>query len=228
MAKEKILVVDGESGILELVRNNFPKGVYQVDGALASEKALSEAICNQPDLVLVDLMSQGQGGLDICRKLKSNPETAHIPIIILAPKGEDSDIVSGLELGVDGYLHRPFSPRVLKAMVRAILRKKARQVDSENSVVNVDGLTIDPLSHNVILNGTALALTATEFAVLYFLARRPGRLLTRGEITRSVKGRDFQDADRSLDVQIVRLRRKLGDSATMIETVRGMGYRFKA
>lgn len=228
MAKEKILVVDGESGILELVWQNLPKDAYQVKGVLGFKEALSEAIHNPPDLVLVDLVSQGREGLRICCELKTNPETGHIPVIILAAKGDDSDIVSGLEFGVDGFLHTPFSPRVLRAMVRSALRKKGQPAGAEGDVVKIDGLMIDPLSHDVILNGAALALTATEFAVLHLLARTPGRLLTRDQITRSVKGRDFQNTDRSLDVQIVQLRRKLGEAARMIETVRGMGYRFRA
>jgi two-component system, OmpR family, alkaline phosphatase synthesis response regulator PhoP len=228
MAKEKILVVDGESDILEVVRHNLPKDAYQVKGVLACEKTLSEAIHNQPDLILVDLVPQGESGLSICRELKSNPETGHIPIIILAAKGEDSDVVTGLELGVDGYLHRPFSPRVLKAMVKAVLRKNGQRADIEGSVVNRDGLMIDPVSHNAALNGAALTLTATEFALLHLLAQKPGRVSSREEITRSVKGRDYPATDRSVDVQIMALRRKLGDSGSLIETVRGIGYRFKS
>jgi two-component system, OmpR family, alkaline phosphatase synthesis response regulator PhoP len=228
MAKEKILVVDGESGILELVSNNLPKDVYQVKGVLACEKALSEAIHNPPDLILVDLMPQGQSGLSTCRELKSNRKTDHIPIIIFTAKEKDSDIVTGLELGVDGYLNRPVSGRILKAMVRAVLRKKSQQADDEGGVVNRDGLMIDPLNHTAILHGAALSLTATEFALLHFLAQRPGNVSSRNQITRSVKGRNYPDTDRSIDVQIRALRRKLGDSGRLIETVRGIGYRFRA
>jgi DNA-binding response OmpR family regulator len=226
MAKETILVVDGKSGILKLLRRNLPKDGYLVKGVLGCEKAVLEAIHNPPDLILVDLTPPGQGGLNVCRELKSNPKTGRISIIILAAKGRDSDIVAGRRLGADGCLTRPLSPRVLQAVVEGILRKKNQQPTIEGDVLNIDGLLINPLDHNVILNDAALRLTTIEFAVLYLLARRPGAVVARDEITRSVKGRDLHDTDRSLDVQISQLRRKLGGDAMMIETVRGMGYRF--
>lgn len=226
MAKEKILVVDGKSRILKLLRRNLPKGDYPVKGVLGCQEALSEAMRNPPDLMVVDLMPQRKGGLDLCRELKSNPKTDHIPIIIVAAKGRDSDTVAGRRLGADGCLTRPLGPRVLQAAVGGILRKKDQQADIEGEVLNIDGLVINPLDRNVILNGAALRLTSIEFAILYFLGQRPGQALTRAEITRSVKGRDLHDTERSLDVQIAQLRRKLGGDARMIETVRGSGYRF--
>jgi len=228
MEKKKILVVDGDSGILELVESNLPRDAYQVRGVFRPEQILAEATENPPDLVLLDLMPPGLGALSACRELKNNLETGHIPIVLLTAQGEDSDIVNGLDLGADGYLPRPFSPRVLAAMVRAVLRKGDQQEDFEGGEVNVDGLMINPLDHKVILKGTVLTLTATEFALLHFLARRPGRVFSRDQIMRSVKGRGYPATHRSVDVQVMGLRRKLGDARTLIETVRGVGYRFKA
>jgi two-component system, OmpR family, alkaline phosphatase synthesis response regulator PhoP len=228
MAKETILVVDGESRILKLVRHNLPKGVYRVKGVLGCEKALSEAMHNPPDLMLVDLMPPGQGGLNLCRELKRNAGTGRIPVVILAAKGRDSDIVAGKRLGADGCLTRPLGHSVLRGVLEGILRKKDRQADIEGGVLNINGLVIDPLDHNVVLNGAALRLTPIEFAVLYLLAQRPGEALTRSQITRTIKGRGLHDTDRSLDVQMVQLRRKLGHAARLIETVRGVGYRFGA
>jgi len=227
MAKEKIFVVDSEPRILKLVKHNLPKGDYLVKGVLGSEKAISEAIYNRPDLILIDLKASSKGGLNVCRELKSNPITDHIPIIIIAAKGRDSDIVAGRRLGADNCLTRPLSTRLLQTVMEKILRKKDQHADIENGALNMDGLVIDPFDHKVILHGAVLRLTAIEFAILYFLAQRPGQVLTRDQITRAVKGRDLHDTDRSLDVQMVQLRRKLGDAAQLIETVRGMGYRFK-
>ena len=227
MEKETIIVVDGKSVILKLLRRYLPRDVCTVKGVFGCEKVFSEVIHNPPDLILVDLTPPGQDGLSVCRELKSNPQTAHIPIIIAAAKGKDSDIVTGRRLGAEGCLTRPLSPRVLQTAVEGVLRKKNQQADIEGDILTINGLMINPLDHNVILNGTALRLTTIEFAVLDLLARRPGQVFTRDEITRSVKGRGLHDTDRSLDVQISQLRRKLGADARMIETVRGMGYRFK-
>jgi two-component system, OmpR family, alkaline phosphatase synthesis response regulator PhoP len=227
MEKETIIVVDGKSVILKLLRRYFPRDVCTVKGVFGCGKVLSEVIHNPPDLILVDLKPPGQDGFSVCRELKSNPQTARIPIIIAAAKGRDSDVVTGRLLGAAGCLTRPLSPRVLQTVVEGVLRKKNRQADIEGDVLTINGLMINPLDHNVILNGAALRLTTIEFAVLCLLARRPGHVFTRYQITRSVKGRNLHDTDRSLDVQISQLRRKLGADARMIETVRGMGYRFK-
>ncbi len=225
MEKEKILIVDGESRIMRLVRHNLPEGDYFVKGVRGSEKAISEAIYNRPDLILIDLKASSRGGLNVCRELKSNPITDHIPIIIIAAKGRDSDVVAGRRLGADNCLTRPLSTRLLQAVMERILRNNGQHAD-EGDMVNIDGLVIDPFDHKVILHGAVLRLTGIEFAILHFLAQRPGQVLSRDQITRAVKGRDLHDTDRSLDVQMVQLRRKLGDAGQLIETVRGMGYRF--
>lgn len=227
MARQKILVVDDEADILELVGYNLARDGYQVKGALTGEKALTEVADNPPDLILLDLMLPGVDGLDVCRKLKSNSKTSQIPIIMLTAKGEDADVVTGLELGADDYITKPFSPRVLLARVRAVLRRRQIQEDGEEVVVNIHGLSIDPARHEVILDRKPITLTATEFRLLHFLARRPGWVFTRDQIIGSVKGQDYPVTDRSVDVQIVGLRKKLGEAGRLIETVRGVGYRFR-
>jgi two-component system alkaline phosphatase synthesis response regulator PhoP len=227
MAKEKIHVVDDEADILELVGYNLARDGYQVKSALTGEKALAEVADNLPDLILLDLMLPGVDGLDVCRTLKSNSKTSRIPIIMLTAKGEDADVVTGLELGADDYITKPFSPRVLLARVRAVLRRRQTQEDVEDVVVNIHGLSIDPARHEVLLDRKPITLTATEFRLLHFLARRPGWVFTRDQIIGSVKGQDYPVTDRSVDVQIVGLRRKLGEAGRLIETVRGVGYRIR-
>lgn len=227
MAKEKILVVDDEEDILELVKYNLTKDGYQVKCVPSGEEALKRAQDDLPDLILLDLMLPGLDGLDVCRRLKNNPATVHIPIVMLTAKGEDADIVTGLELGAEDYITKPFSPRVLLARVRVVLRRRTREEPEENTVLKVHDMVIDPARHEVQINGDPVGLTAGEFRILHFLARRPGWVFSREQIIRSCKGEDYPVTERSVDVQIVGLRKKLGPSGNLIETVRGVGYRFK-
>jgi two-component system alkaline phosphatase synthesis response regulator PhoP len=228
MPKERILVVEDEEDILELVRYNLVKEGYQVTGALTGEDALKKARAEVFDLIVLDLMLPGIDGLDVAKKLKSDPKTGHFPILMLTAKGEEADIVTGLELGADDYVTKPFSPRVLIARVRAILRRKTGKPDEENaSMLRIHDLEIDLGRRSVLVSGQAVDLTYTEFQVLYILARRPGWVFTRSQIVDAVRGDDYPVTDRSVDVQIVGLRKKLGPSNRYIETVRGVGYRFK-
>jgi two-component system alkaline phosphatase synthesis response regulator PhoP len=228
MPKERILVVEDEEDILELVRYNLVKEGYQVTGALTGEDALKKARAEVFDLIVLDLMLPGIDGLDVAKKLKSDQKTEHFPILMLTAKGEEADIVTGLELGADDYVTKPFSPRVLIARVRAILRRKTGKPDEEDaSMLRIHDLEIDLGRRSVLVSGQAVDLTYTEFQVLYILARRPGWVFTRGQIVDAVRGDDYPVTDRSVDVQIVGLRKKLGPSSRYIETVRGVGYRFK-
>lgn len=227
MAREKILVIDDEEDILELVKYNLAKEGYRVTGVLSGEQALTKAKEEMPDVVLLDLMLPGLDGLEVCRRLKNNPATAQIPIVMLTAKGEDADIVTGLELGADDYVTKPFSPRVLLARIRAVLRRKRLEESDEGAVVTIHDLTINPSRHEVLVAGKPMALTATEFRILHFLARRPGWVFSRDQIISAVKGDDYPVTERSVDVQIVGLRKKLGDVGNLIETVRGVGYRLK-
>ena len=191
------------------------------------EEALKSARSKAPDLVVLDLMLPGVDGLEVCRRLKTDPKTQHIPIVMLTAKGEEADIVAGLELGADDYITKPFSPRVLVARVRAVLRRRAREPADGTSVVRIGELVIHPGRHEVLVGGEAVQLTLTEFRILHFLARRPGWVFTRYQIVEGVQGEDAVVTDRSVDVHIVSVRRKLGKYGTYIETVRGVGYRFK-
>lgn len=227
MAKERILVVEDEEDIAELVRYNLAKEGYQVTCVGAGEPALKKAGEVNPDLIVLDLMLPGIDGLDVCRELKRNRETRHIHIIMLTAKGEESDIVSGLEMGADDYITKPFSVRVLQARIRAVLRRNIDEAPDEKSTLSVHEMTIDPVRHALFIEEKSIPLTATEFKILHYLARRPGWVFTRDQIIKGAKGENIAVTDRSVDVQISSLRTKLGKTGECIETVRGVGYRFR-
>jgi two-component system, OmpR family, alkaline phosphatase synthesis response regulator PhoP len=226
MAKEKILVVDDEEDILELVRYNLSKERYRVTSALSGEIALQKAREERPDLILLDLMLPGLDGLTVCRELKRDPLTSSTPIVMLTAKGEEADIVVGLELGADDYIVKPFSPRVLQARIKAVLRRREHD-EADDALIRIHDLSIYPARHEVLLKGIPIILTTTEFRILHFLARRPGWVFSREKIINAVKGEDYAVTDRSVDVQIVGLRKKLGSAGECIQTVRGVGYKFK-
>jgi two-component system phosphate regulon response regulator PhoB len=227
MAKEKILVVDDEEDILELLRFNLSREGCQVLCESSGEGALRLVRSEIPDLIVLDLMLPGIDGLEVTRRLKNDPNTKHIPIVMLTAKGEEADIVTGLELGADDYVTKPFSPRILVARVRAVLRRKVKEAPEETSVIRIHDLVIDPRRHEVLVNGEPVVLTFTEFGILNYMARRPGWVFTRFQIVDAVRGEDYPVTDRSVDVQIVGLRKKLGPAGKYVETVRGVGYRFK-
>lgn len=229
MPRENILVVDDEEDLLELVQYNLTREGYKVHTAATGEEALNIANSSKPDLIVLDLMLPGVDGLEVARKLKGNSDTAEIPIIMLTAKGEEADIVTGLELGADDYIPKPFSPRILLARVRAVLRRAGaeREQSDKSDVIEAHDLVIHPGRHQVSVAGKSLSLTFSEFEVLYFLAKRPGWVFTRSQIVDAVRGDNYAVTDRSVDVQIVGLRKKLGTSGRYIETVRGIGYRFR-
>lgn len=227
MSKETILVVDDERDIVELVEYNLAKNGYQVLTAMTGEDALKTARAQVPNLVVLDLMLPGIDGLDVCKVLKNDPRCKDVPIIILSAKGEESDIVTGLELGADDYVTKPFSPRILLARVRAVLRKQHQEAEPETSVLRRADIVLDPTRREVKADGLPVELTFTEFELLQFLMRRPGWVFTRNQIIDGVRGSDYPVTERAVDVQILSLRRKLGDSGRHIDTVRGVGYRFK-
>jgi two-component system phosphate regulon response regulator PhoB len=227
VARENILVVEDEEHILELIRYNLAKEGYQVACAGSGEEALEMVRGDLPDLVLLDLLLPGVEGLEVCKRLKSDPKTEQVPVVMVTAKGEEADIVAGLEIGADDYVTKPFSPRVLIARVRAVLRRKSRETTNESSPLKRHELVIHPGRHEVLVGGTRVELTATELGALHFLARRAGWVFTRYQIIDAVRGEDHPVTDRSVDVMIVGLRRKLGPAGQYIETVRGIGYRFK-
>lgn len=227
MAKEHILVVEDEEDILELLRYNLNKEGYGVTGVLSGEEALRAARSTPPNLIVLDLMLPGMDGLTVCRELKMDAKTREVPIIILTAKGEEADIVAGLELGADDYVIKPFSPRVLLARLRAVLRRRQAAPAAATDFLKIHDMTIHPGRHEVLVQGRPVELTSTEFRLLHFLARRPGWVFTRAQIVQGVQGEDYAVSDRAVDVQIVGLRKKLGAAGEYIETVRGVGYRLK-
>ena len=226
MAHERILIVDDEEDVLELVRYNLEKNGYTVETAATGEEALKKVRFKKPDLMVLDLMLPGVDGLNVCKQLKSDPRTEQLPIIMLTAKGEEADIVTGLELGADDYVTKPFSPKVLVARIRRRLHQTSVS-NTEAAPVNIYELTIDPSRRQVLIDDTPVDLTYTEFNILHTLARRPGMVFTRYQIVDAVHGEDYLVTDRAVDVQMVGLRKKLGSCGTYIETVRGVGYRFK-
>jgi two-component system phosphate regulon response regulator PhoB len=227
MAKEKILVVDDEEDILELVRHNLAREGYEITCAQSGEAALKSATRTAYDLMILDLMLPGVDGLEVAKRLKNDPDTRHMPIIMLTAKGEEADVVTGLELGADDYITKPFSPRVLLARIKAVLRRGKEPSDNDDELLRIHELEIHPGRREVTADGKMIDLTFTEFQVLFHLAKRPGWVLTRSQIVDAVRGNDYPVTDRSVDVQIVGLRKKLGDYGSYIQTVRGVGYRFK-
>jgi len=224
MEKLTILVVDDEENILELVQYNLKREGYGVLRAGTGEGGLAIAESMLPDLVVLDLMLPGLDGLEVCKRLKGSRRTEHIPIIMLTAKGEETDIVTGLELGADDYITKPFSPKELVARIRAVLRRKEPQ-EAEGKSVNVHNISVDPDRYEVQAQGKKVDLTFTEFGILYTLAKRPGRVFTRSQLVEAIHGGNYVVSDRAVDVQITGLRRKLGHSGKYIETVRGVGYR---
>lgn len=227
MACSQVLVVDDEPDLLELAQFNLLKAGYGVVCVTSGEDAVSQVRSHPPDLILLDVLLPGIDGLDVCKTLKQNPQTAMIPIIMVTACSEEADIVTGLELGADDYLTKPFSPRVLLARIKAALRRKHLLSTGELAILAHGNMVIHPGYYEVRTGGHAIRLTPTEFRILYLLAQRPGWVYTRYQIVDDVRGDEAGVTERSVDVHVAALRRKLGEHADVIETVRGVGYRFK-
>jgi len=225
--RTKVLIIDDEPDIVEFIEYNLRREQFDTRRASDGPAALRQAREEQPDIVLLDLMLPGIDGLEVCRQLRQSPETAHIPIIMLTAKGEEADVVSGLEVGADDYVPKPFSMRLLLARMRAVLRRQGRSDQDGPSVTHVGELHIDDERHQVTLRGRELQFTLTEYKLLRFLARNAGRAYTRSQILGNIQDEHVLVVDRAIDVHVAALRRKLGEAANIIETVRGVGYRFK-
>ena len=226
MAKGRILVIDDEKDLIELVRYNLEKEGFLVNGALDGEKGLEIAFQERPDVVIIDLMLPGIDGLEVCRFLRSDIRTAQIPIIMLTAKSGESDRILGLELGADDYVTKPFSPRELTARIKALLRR-ASMPQTLPDMIQFGDLIIDLGRREVSCEGVHIPLTATEFRLLQYLADNPGRVYSRDQLIDHALGREISVVDRTIDVHITGLRKKLGRCGECIETVRGFGYRFK-
>jgi two-component system alkaline phosphatase synthesis response regulator PhoP len=227
MSGKQVLVVDDEEDILELVRFNLSKEGYRVECTTTGEAAIESIKATQPDLMVLDLMLPGMDGFEVARYLKKNPETRRIPIVMLTAKTEETDVLTGLEMGADDYVTKPFSPRVLAARVKAVLRRDRLASRDEASATKIHNLAVHSGRREVLVDEKPVTLTFTEFGILSALVRRPGWVFTRSQLVDEVRGSEHLVTDRSVDVQIVGLRRKLGSAGAYIETVRGVGYRLK-
>ncbi len=226
MSKSAVLVIEDEEDIQELLLYILRKEGYHASAVESGELGVKVATRDHPDLVLLDLMLPGMDGLSVCRQLRSTDTTRDIRVIILSAKGEEVDIVAGLELGADDYVTKPFTPAILLARIRAVLRRNSQPPADESAPLNVHELAIDPKKFKVRLAGDPVELTTSEFRILHFLASRKGWVFTRDQIISAIRGEGYVVTERAIDVAIAGLRKKLGDYATYIETVRGVGYRF--
>lgn len=224
----KILVVEDEPDILEMVRYNLDQAGLDVQTAEDAERALQSVQEVLPDLIILDLMLPGIDGLDMCRQLKQETRTRHIPILMLTARKEEVDRIVGLELGADDYVVKPFSPRELVLRAQAILRRSQDSLQSTaDTRLHTGPISIDKAAHQALLNGDPLELTGTEFKLLIILIERRGRVQTRDDLLDTVWGYEYSGYGRTVDTHIRRLREKLGEASEWIETVRGVGYRFR-
>ncbi|HJY64178.1 MAG TPA: response regulator transcription factor [Ignavibacteria bacterium] len=225
--KEKILVVDDEKDILELIDYNLTKNGYRVKTVTTGEDALELIKENDYDLIILDLMLPGVDGFDICKIIKADKQKASIPIVMVTAKSDEADKVAGLEIGADHYVTKPFSPRELLAIVKATLRRKPLKQEEELTVIERGDLKIHIGRHEVTIKGNKIELTHLEFKILVTLAKKPGWVMTRYQIVDATRGEGVPVTDRSIDVHVVSLRKKLGAEFDYIITIRGVGYKFK-
>ena len=227
MASEKILVVEDEVDILEVLEYNLSREGYRVLSTRDGDAGVYLARKEAPDLVLLDLMLPGLDGIEVCRRLKDDTVTRRIPIIMVTAKGDESDVVLGLGIGADDYVTKPFSPRELLARVKAVLRRGALKDEAgAGERVVFPNLVVDRARHEVLLDGQPVEFTPTELRLLHFLASHPGRVFTRDQLLSRVIGEQAYVVDRNIDVHVRGVRSKLGEHRGLIETVRGVGYRF--
>ena len=230
MNRESILLVEDEHDIQDLLKFNLEHENFSVSIADTGEDALAALKGSKPHLILLDLMLPGIDGIEVCRQIKANADTCEIPVIMLTAKDSEADIIAGLEMGASDYITKPFSPKVLLARIHAVLRRPTAHLDkAENNLptIHLGVLTIDSHRHKVEIKGKEIHLTHTEFLILHLLAESVGKAFSRQHIVDQVRGESYSVTDRIVDVQMVSLRKKLGALGHWIETVRGVGYRFK-
>lgn len=229
MPQASVLIVEDEPEIADLIRFHAERSGFDTRIARTGSEALDAVEDRAPDVVSLDIMLPDLDGLEVCRRLKRDPATAGLPIVIVSAKGEEAEVVAGLELGADDYVTKPFSPRVLIARLKAVLRRR----DDGDTGETVEGrllvgggvVELDSERHVVRARGEKIDLTITEFRLLHFLAQHPGFVRTRDQIVAAIRGEGTVLSSRAIDVHVASLRRKLGGSGDLIETVRGVGYR---
>ena len=225
MGNKKILIIEDETDIVEFVTFNLIRDGFDVISAKTGEEGLKKAQTEMPDLILLDIMLPGLNGLDVCRALKNKEQTHHIPIVMLTARNEDVDIITGLEIGATDYVTKPFSPKVLIARIRAILRHDDENIKNDTARIIFRDITIDQGKHTVSVKDNPIQLTLTEFQILLVLIRRPGWVFSRTQMIDELREGHQVITDRAIDVQIANLRKKLGSCGDYVETVRGIGYR---
>ena len=221
----QILVIEDELDIARLLRHYLDREGFRVETFSDGLQGLAQAVKQKPDLLILDLMLPGMDGLEVCRKLRSHPETAQVPIMMLTAKGEESDKVIGLELGADDYLTKPFSPRELIARVRSLLRRT--HPPTQGGVIRHGKITLDPVRHEVRVGNKEITLTAKEFGLLELLLKNRGRVLTRDVLLNQVWGYDYFGTTRTIDVHVRRLREKIPSLSDSLLTIKSLGYKIK-
>jgi DNA-binding response OmpR family regulator len=228
MSKESILVIEDDPDIRELLQYNLEREGFHVQTAADGEQGVATATEKPPHLILLDIMLPGIDGLEVCRRLKQADETQDVPIIIITAKGEESDVVVGLSMGADDYVAKPFKVKVVVARIRAVLRRGAQSGNAKKEATLERGpLKLDPERYEVFLDGELVALTLTEFRLCQALASQPGRVYTRDHLIDKITGGDGFISDRNVDVHVRSLRKKFGEHAELIVTIRGVGYKWK-
>ena len=225
--KDTVLVVEDDPDIVELVQYNLEREGFSVLTAEDGEKGLKEAVSRKPAIILLDLMLPGMGGLEVCKQLKSRNDTDEIPIVMMTAKGEESDVVLGLELGADDYVKKPFSPKELVARVRAVLRRGGLAHPEEARRIETGPVAIDHDRHEIKIRGKSVGLTLAEYRLFSTLASQPGRVFTREQLLEQITGGESVVIERNVDVHVRSIRKKLKKDGDLIETVRGVGYKFR-
>lgn len=229
MKSHKVVIVEDEADIREVIEYNLKREGYRTSAVADGEKALQLVRETLPDLVLLDLMLPGLDGLEVCQRLKADSATRQVRIVMVTAKGEERDILMGLDLGADDYLTKPFSPKELLGRIRAVLRRgPLREEQAATRPLERGPMLIDRERHQVQLDRRPVDLTATEFRLLHFLATNPGRVFTRDQLLSRVIGENASVVDRNIDVHVRAVRKKLGEHRDLIHTVRGVGYCFRS
>ena len=227
MAKSTILIIEDERSLLEILAYNLTNEGFEVLTASDGQDGLRRAKTSVPDLVVLDLMLPGLDGLQVCRQIRSDPKTQAIRILMLTAKSEEVDEIVGFNMGADDYVAKPFKIKPLISRIKALLRRPSAEQQTGETVA-IEGIEIDRTNHTAKLDGEEMQLTPTEFKMLWTMMRRPGRPYSRNELLDNARGEDANALERTIDVHVRSLRQKLGDKGRFVETVRGIGYRFKA
>jgi len=226
-SKKRIILIEDEEDIASLIKLQAEIHGYKLDVEVDGLNGFLAVKREKPDLVLLDIMLPGKNGFDVCRKIKSDPELKEIPVIILSAKGDEIDIVLGLELGADDYVTKPFSPKILFSRAKAVMRRQEEPSTKKEAIFKFGNFELDASKYQIKRSGHPIALTLSEFSILHRLISNQGRVLTRNQLLDDVQNENAFIVDRNIDVHVASLRKKLGAEFDWIETVRGIGYRFK-